>query len=55
MKTEASLEGTPQQPGSVSQLTGERSRVNLGASEQAVLQSQGQVRQENVRVCEHTR
>lgn len=40
VKTEASLGGTPQQL-SVSQLTGKRSGVNLGASEQEVLQGQG--------------
>lgn len=45
-KTEASLEGTPQQPRSVSQLTGERSGVTLRAYEHEVLQSQGWVRQE---------
>lgn len=52
VKTEASLEGTPQQPGSVSQLTGERFGVNLGASEQEVLQSQEWVRQENLEACQ---
>lgn len=51
-KTEAILEGTPQQPGSVSQLTGERSGVNSGVSEHELLQSQGWVRRENWRVCQ---
>lgn len=52
VKTEGSLKGTPQQPGSVSQLTGERSGVNLGVSEQEVLQGQGRVQQENLQVCQ---